>query len=266
MARKADRKKKHRARAAPSRGKEKGPGAFRSDAVAEIPGPLTVGMLYLRVRALITELGRPLAAVVLLVELPLIVLLLSGDPTHGVAPMLYGLIALIGSAAAIHLALQHHRREKRSLGRALKTAVSCYIGLIAALLFSQLMVMAFALLLIVPGVMRAVGYALIPPLIVSGDSYGIDALGESLRWMKGYRMTAFKAFVLAWLPAIAWQALYGAIFGFDRLLGGEAGDLSAGMRTVDTLFHGLYPVVELPVTLLQVALYWEIRGRRSTPA
>lgn len=230
---------------------------------APAPGPLTVGDTLHELARLASAVAVPASVAVVLVELPLVAIMLAGDPTEGVAPLLWGLVAIIGDAAAIHVGLQHYRGEKRlRLGPAFKVAFLSYIGLIAAGLFSGLMILAFSLLLIVPGIIRLLGYSLIAPLIVSGESYGIDALRESLRRMKGYRLTALWAYIAAWIPSLAWQGLYAAIFGMDRALGSTGGEpLSTGDRVIEALLVGLYPVLVLPVTLLSVVLFHEIKRR-----
>lgn len=228
----------------------------------ELP-PVTAGLLLREVRALFGAVGSKAALTVTLVELPLVVLLLIGDPSGGVLPVLYGLVTIVGAAAAIHLALQHLRREKTlSMKAALGRAVSCWIGLIAAGLIAGLMIMAFALALVIPGVMRALSYALIAPLIVSGDAYGIDACDVSRRRMKGHRWPAFFAYLVAWLPAVAWQAAYLMFVDVEQVLGrAPAVDPELGERLVAAGFTALYPLCDLPLSFLSVALYWQLRRR-----
>jgi len=235
-------------------------GSRRGAARPTSPQTITAARLVTSLLDLLKAVGARAALAVILVELPLVVITLVGDPT-GMIAVFYGLVAIVGSAAAIHIALEHvGGRPSPSMPRALRVGVSSWLGLLAAGIFAGLIVLFFGLLLIVPGVLRALSYAMISPLVVSGECYGVDALEESRRRMRGHRLQALWAYVAVFLPMILWQGLYLAIFGAQRAFGtgAELPPLSTAERTLDAFFNVLYPLFDLPVTLLAVVLYSEV--------
>jgi len=222
--------------------------------------PLTAGHLIVGVLQLLGPIAPKALVAVLLVELPLVALTLVGDPT-GLIANLYGLAALVGTGAVIHLALCAAEGEQGTVRQALRSALRRWIGMLGAAIVSGLIVFFFTLLLVVPGILRALSYALVMPLIVSGEASGVDALEMSRRRMAGHRAQALLAYCVVWIAPVL---LFGTYWLVDRMLTDRYGlwtdEVPLPLRILDAVYTLLYPIAELPVVLLSVALHLKLRN------
>jgi hypothetical protein len=195
-----------------------------------------------------------------LFQLPLTALTLFSDAGPAVATV-WVLVTLIGTGMVIDLALQHVTDERTSIASAARTSLRAYVGLLFAALISSLVVGVFLLLLVIPGILRALSYAIVLPLIIDGDARSTDALGLSRDRMKGHRGPAFLAFLAVYaLPAV-WFAL-----NADVALAGLSPDatLAAGLEVRMSVYALVDALLAIPITLLGVVLHLKLR--RPTPA
>lgn len=114
---------------------------------------------------------------------------------------------LIGAATVVALALQHRNAEPLDVGRALGRGASNWLGVLASDLFGELICAAWAVLLIVPGVMRFLDYTIRWPLVISGEAYGVDSLEKSRKRMFGFRTVALGALLVAAIPSFVTDAI-----------------------------------------------------------
>jgi len=229
--------------------------------------PATGGAVLAGVGQLLAATGPRLAFAAALIQVPLAALILLTD-LPATALSLYAFVSLLGTGAVIDLALRVIDDERAAVGAAYRVALQKWLGMIAAEIFAGLIILAFALLLLVPGIVRALSYAIVLPLIVDGEAHGVDALETSRKRMRGHRLQALLAYAVAFVPGIASYALYLAIA--TALSGADVGALVVGeplvdypssLRLLDALDMLLYPIFELPVVLTAVVLHAKLRSR-----
>lgn len=228
--------------------------------------PVTAGEILSGTTQLLGAVGLPALLVTVLIQLPAAALIASGD-AGTVLTALYGLVSIFGTGVVIDLALQHIDREKKiRIVAAARVALGSWLGLIAAGLISGLIVMVFALLLIVPGILKALSYAIVYPLVVAGDAGGVDSLALSKERMKGHRTQAFLAFLVAWLVPITGYIVFAVMQGAMPTLDPSA-MVPPGQRMVHAAYTVLDAVLYLPVTFVSIVLHAKLRSRprrRST--
>ena len=232
-------------------------GAIRTPIEEE---PITFSSLMRGTLGLVRRVGLHALGITLVFQLPLtfITVTSEGGAAFGV---LWAFVALLAVAMIIDVALQHVTDERVSIGSALRRSLGVYIGLLFAAIVSQILIAVFALLLVVPGIMRALSYAIVFPLIVDGDATSTDALGVSKERMKGHRWPALFAFLAVYaLPAI-WLGL-----NFDVALTALAPDaaLSEELGSRSAIYGIVDAILQIPVTLLGVVLHLKLRT--PTPA
>lgn len=229
--------------------------------------PATAGGVLSGVGQLLAATGPRLALAASLVQIPLALLILLTD-LPATALSLYSFITLVGTGAVIELALRVVDGEPTTLIAAYRLALRKWLGMIAAEIFAGLIILVFILLLVVPGLVRALSYAIVLPLIIDGEAHGVDALEMSRKRMKGHRLQALLAYLVTFTPSILSYALYLALA--TALSGADVGALVVGeplvdypssLRLLDALDMVLYPVFELPVVLTAVVLHAKLRSR-----
>lgn len=217
--------------------------------------PITFGSLVRGVVGLAKRVGISAVLITVAFQLPLVALTLWSEVGPAVGTV-WVFVALLGNGMVIDLALQHVTDERTSVTAALRTAGRAYIGLLFAAFVSSLVVGVFMLLLVVPGILRALSYAIVLPLIIDGDASSTDALTLSKERMKGHRWPAFLAFAAVYVAPAAWFAL-----NVDIALAGLAPDSSVPPElTARTAIFGLVDaLLAVPVTLLGVVLHLKLR-------
>ena len=222
--------------------------------------PITFGSLVRGTLDLVKRVGVHALAITLLFQLPLTAITVTSEAGTAIA-VAWAFVALIAMGMIIDVALQHVTDGRVSMGGAIRRALGVYIGLLFAALVSQILVLAFALLLVVPGIMRALSYAIVFPLILDGDATSTDALGVSKERMKGHRWPALFAFLAVYaLPAI-WFGV-----NLDVALAGLAPDapLPEDLAVQSAIYTLVDAILAIPVTLLGVVLHLKLR--MPTPA
>jgi ssDNA-binding Zn-finger/Zn-ribbon topoisomerase 1 len=208
--------------------------------------------------------GPRMALAAMLCSLPIAALAWATDLPAMAIVFLVALVTLLARGTMIDLALAWLDGERPSLGRAFGVGLRAWVGLFAAELFFQLTVLVWLVIGIgVGGILRALSYALIFPLIIDGEARSIDALELSKTRMKGHRWAALGAYLVTtaiWIAtALSLQlALHGEI-RIDRLLGldEEALESTGDLRTAIEFL--LAPVIDLPIALTSIVLHAKLR-------
>lgn len=227
--------------------------------------PVTAGAILSGTGRLFGAVGLRAVLVTLAVQLPAAALILSGD-SGTVLLVLYGLVQLFGTGVVIDLALQHlDREEKISLGGAARVALGSWLGLIAAGLISGLIIFVFALLLVVPGIVKALSYAIVYPLVVAGDAGGVDSLALSKERMHGHRTQAFIAYAVVMLAPVAGYVIFALMQ--NEMVSLVATSIPPEARLMNALFTLVDALLYLPVLFVSIVLHAKLRSvprRRST--
>lgn len=233
---------------------------FPAEADTSVSG-LLAGTKRLVARALV-----PMALVTTVVQIPLVVALFAGLSPK--AALAYDFVSLIGIGASVHVCLE--RAEARSPGvlESLWVGVKNWFGMFAAWLFGSLMILVLGLLLIVPGVLRWLSYAVVFPVIIAGEEDGVAALALSSVRMKGRRSSAFVVLLIASLGPLAVTLCTSVFDGTLAMMLAEtpwADALSlpalsvSGLATVHALRALVDPIAYLPMTIISVVLYRRTR-------
>lgn len=192
-------------------------------------------------------------------EIPLVLLEFADDePLDFSVTALYGLVGMISEGAVLVLAEQALREAELAPGAALRTSLGAFGRNFVTGLVSNLLVMLWALLLIVPGVWRALTYVLAVPIAIHEGRMGREACDLSAERMKGRLGPALVALALAWAGAIAIEL--GLFVADDAILAG--GELPSWYPAFTVVAYILPIVAMLPISAVQAVLYHRTRPRR----
>jgi hypothetical protein len=178
--------------------------------------PLSVGAVLRDTFALLAEIAGPVLLLVLLFQLPWG----AFAAATGLFEMegleywrwstLYALFVGYFASAAVTLVAAGHVEGKRPTpAQALGGALRAWGPLLLAQILAGIWVLVFFVLLVVPGILRMLSYAVVTPVVVLERSKGrrFDPLERSAALMFGHRATAFWVLLLLWLlsgvPAVA---------------------------------------------------------------
>lgn len=159
---------------------------------------------------------------------------------------LYGMVAgVLESGAIVWVVAGAMGGERRGVGDALRRAGRRYFSLLGASLQSAIWTLLYALLLVVPGVLKALSYAVVLPVVMLEDKGASASLARSTQLMDGHRSAAFVAMCITFPLAVGPSVLGLAMPGWPS---SDAGRAAFG------LFEG---VLALPLEVMGVVLYSE---------
>ncbi|RLB48105.1 MAG: hypothetical protein DRJ42_23985 [Deltaproteobacteria bacterium] len=219
-------------------------------------GEITIREVVSGALALFREVGSRVIAVTLAFSIPLalvhVVFDLSDDAAMIFAfgsPFVFYLVY----GLTFDLGLTVLDGETPKLGSSLGVAVRKFLPLALANQLQILIVAIHTVLLIVPGIIKAASYALVMPLVISGEAGAISCLHESGRRMHGYRAKMLPLLAVLWLPFLAIQ-----VYGLATLANLDAGIADAPTNPfVDILF----PLTEIPWIFVTLSLHAKLRAR-----
>ncbi len=117
-------------------------------------------------------------------------------------------ITILADGAIIFLALQVIEGRTLSVKDALNQTVQRWGAVIWASILSNLVTLFMTLLLIVPGVLRALSYAVVLPIVLHDRGRGTDALSRSAALMEGSRAHVFLAWLILFFPPLVILVAY----------------------------------------------------------
>ena len=169
-------------------------------------------------------------------------------------------VALVGSGlsqgAIIHAAISDFNGRRSSLGESLRVALRNWVPLFLIALLSGLGVVLASVLLIVPGVMLAVVWAVALPVQVVEHTGAGRALNRSADLTRGRRWSVFGVFAIFLLAALIIQLIVVAV---GATLPGGVGGPTAQMVTEAVV----NPVISTLAALIGhtgvASLYHELR-------
>jgi len=227
----------------------------RSRKKAEHPVPTATvsaaGVIATTFAVTLRSLG-PLLALVALTQGPWALLeaagIFEGTPDADVYRWggLYGLVAgVLHSGAIVWLVHGALQGERRSVVECLRRAARRYFSLLGASLQAAIWTLVYLLLLIVPGILKALSYAVVLPVVMLEDKNASASLARSTQLMDGHRGAVLLAMCVA-APLAFGPAVLG--LAAPSLL--ESPLARAGSSLLES-------VLALPLEVMGVVLYAE---------
>lgn len=157
--------------------------------------------------AILSDAGRAFRAtasiavpLAIVFELPLVAAELASDEPLGLeGKALFALISLLSQGAILVLADRALRDEPLELGAALRASGRAYARMLITAIVSELLVILFLVLLIVPGLLRALSYAIAMPIALHEGPMGRAACDLSAERVLGSRGSIALTLLPAWL-------------------------------------------------------------------
>ncbi|MDF1564582.1 MAG: hypothetical protein P1V51_16170 [Deltaproteobacteria bacterium] len=220
---------------------------------------LSVGSLLSGVWMMLKELWLPCLALVAIFELPLL-LLTALVPEAETVDRFSWFITIIADGAMIILALRLIEGREATVGIALSETMKRWGAMIWASILSNLITLLFTLLLIVPGVLRALSYAVILPVVLTDRGKGADALSDSAAMMEGHRAPVFVTWLTLFAAPFFFLALYVGVALFFQGTFSEPPEVHPGVYTlIDLLGPAAIVVGLIPMKLLPAVLFAKVR-------
>lgn len=161
--------------------------------------------------------------------------------------------SLVGAAAILKIVSAGYLGRSESAGDGIAYAMSRILPLMVAGFAKYILIMLAFMLLIVPGIIVACGYAVVSQVVVlERPSNPLDALGRSWSLTRGHKGTALVLTVVL--------SLLGAIPGLVAGIIAEVTPLGVAATVVGSLFTVvLAPLVPCGMTLF----YYDLRVRKE---
>lgn len=195
-------------------------------------------------------------------QIPLVALELAGDePIAFEVISLYSLVTIIADGVVLVLADQALRARTLEPGPALATSVTAFGRNLITGLIAGLMTLMYALLLVLPGIWRALTYAIAVPIAIHEGRSGVDACRASADRLKGHLGTAAAALALAWSPLVLVEL---ALLATEDAALTDP-ELPAWLPLLTVALHVLPNVATLPVSAVQAVLYHRTQPDRARP-
>jgi hypothetical protein len=172
------------------------------------------------------------------------------DETQLAASYAREILGLIFVAAAFDIGLTRLDGETPSLRSSLSRGVQKFLPLFLAQSLQGLIVLVHGLFLLIPGVVKALSYAVVTPLVVSGEAGAVSCLHESWRRMNGHRKNIAPLMLVLWIPFVLAQ-----YFGLVLFQDPGALERSPALMVVDAV----YPVLDIPWLFVALSLHAKLR-------
>lgn len=182
-------------------------------------------------------------------------------PTSTAPDRFSWLLTIVADGAIVFLTWQVlEGRERLSPSTAFGQSLQRWGAMVWATIISNLIVLLFMLLLIVPGIMRAMSYLLVLPMVLADRGRGSDALSSSQRWMQGRRMDAFVAGLALAIPPIVILVVYIiAVVVLETYYEQALSPVVWLGYAVDIVADILLTLSVVPLALLPAVLYSKLR-------
>ena len=179
----------------------------------------------------------------------------SSDPFMvlvGMLPVFLALLILqpIIMAAITHAVSDNYLSKSVTFGGALRFALSIVLPLVGTWLLASLVVLAGFLLLIIPGMIFGLMFAVLTPIMVTEGIFGVAAMERSGALMKGNKLRALGLFIVTGILSAALIAGVDLVAGFIPVLGSVVAGIVQGAANA-------FGAAAL------VVLYFDIRCRKE---
>ncbi len=164
----------------------------------------------------------------------------------------------IASGATTYAISERYLGNEVTIGEAMRRGLSHFWPLSIAQITATIRVMFGFLLLIVPGILWMLSYALIVPVILIEGQRALPSLRRSRDLVKGYRGKVFCILLFVNLLQVILTAGVGMIGGM--LFDGE----SAGGAILSSALNNLSSIVITPLGIIAaILLYYDMRIRKE---
>ncbi len=121
-----------------------------------------------------------------------------------------------------------------------------------------MIILVHFILLVIPGVVKSLSYAIVMPLVISGESGAISSLHESWKRMKGHRTALAPVVIVIWvIPFLVIQYV-----GSVALLEPAAVEAVPAFGVVEAV----YPLFEIPWLFVALSIHAKLRARHRISA
>jgi hypothetical protein len=179
----------------------------------------------------------------------------AADPFTVLAAMLPVFLAMlllqpIIMAAITHAISENYLSRSVTFGGALRFALSIVLPLVGTWILASLAAMVGFLLLIIPGLILTLAFAVVTPVMVTEKVFGIRAMERSWELMKGHKLRALGLFIVTGLLSAVLTAGVDLVAGFLPVIGSIVAGIVQGAANA-------FGVAAL------VVLYFDIRCRKE---
>lgn len=199
---------------------------------------------------LVVLAGAPITVLTHFVELPL------------AATNLYDVFVLMPvQMMIVYMAFQLVvlRAERPSLSEAARRVASRYGALLAAAFVSGIVIVLFLLLLVVPGIVKALSLALVMPIALLEGADASSAMSKSTARMRGHRLALLAGYLVALVPLLLAVVVVACVAGASVFLAMDAQGVvpqtTRAQDVVSVIFELATPALMLPITLMQAVAY-----------
>jgi hypothetical protein len=170
----------------------------------------------------------------------------------GMLPIFLALLLLqpIIMAAITHAIGENYLSRSVTFGGALRVALSIVLPLVGTWILASIIVLVGLVLLIVPGLIFALMFALLTPIMVTEKVFGMTAMERSWVLMRGNLLRALGLFVVTGILSTVLTAGVDLVAGFVPVLGSIVAGIAQGAANA----FG---------TAALVVLYFDIRCRKE---
>lgn len=182
-----------------------------------------------------------------------------------IASVVTGIFLLVASVilqgALIFAAVRDFNGEDATLGEAFRIGLRYFFPLLGMGILIGLGVMAGFLLLIVPGVLIALGWSIAAPIMIVEEKSITDAIGRSWELTKGYK----RWILLLWIILMIISLVIGGVLGAFTLIAGDPTTVllegaSNSYYITSSIFSALSQAITTMISTAGVAaVYYDIR-------
>lgn len=188
--------------------------------------------------------------------------MIVGSVIGAVITMIFLLIAsVVLQGALIFAAVRDFNNESATLGEAVSVGFRYFFPLIGMAILVSLGIMAGFILLIIPGVLLALGWSIAAPIMIIEQKSITDSIGRSWELTRGYK----RWILLLWVILTVISVVITAVLSIFTLVAGDP--TTVMLEGGSTLFHFLNSVFSAIAQALSTmigaagvaAVYYEIR-------
>ncbi len=170
----------------------------------------------------------------------------------GMLPLFLALLLLqpIIMAAITHAIGENYLSRSVTFGGALRFALSIVLPLVGTWILSSIVVLVGFALFVIPGLILVLAFAVLTPVMVTEQIFGLTALERSWVLMRGHKLRALGLFVVAGILSTSLTAGVDLVAGFIPVFGSVVAGIVQGAANA----FG---------TAALVVLYFDIRCRKE---
>ena len=182
-----------------------------------------------------------------------------------VASAVTGIFLLIASVvlqgALIFAAVRDFNGEDASLGEAIQIGLRYFFPLLGMGILVGLGIMVGFLLLVIPGILIALGWSIAAPIMIVEKKSITDSIGRSWELTKGYK----RWILLLWIMLIVISAVISGVLGAFTLIAGDPTTVllegaSNSYYVINSILSALAQAITTMISTAGVAaVYYEIR-------